>query len=308
MCFFGGGYIFVDFFFVLQGFYLIKQWGTEQNAYEVAFSYILSRLRRFFPGVFFSAVLMLLLQMFSCSNGKHLVNLVIAFLAQISFVSQLFSFLQLGAGGIFWFLSASVIVGTILVFICTLLGKKFIIIAPFFVAIFYNDIYQSFGNMDVWWQLVLGETVKVSLERAAAGIMLGIVVRYISLYIKQICFRQHILVMLKIVTVILSIIPILFAVITPYSVADFYLVVLFALIMLLADNLFDGIDCEFTNYLDELCMPMYIFQVLSFMIVSKFCSPNYISALIVLLIDYILSALWVNRLSKVRVRKLLVKE
>lgn len=48
-----GGYIFVDFFFVLQGFYLIKQWGTEQNAYEVAFSYILSRLRRFFPGVFF---------------------------------------------------------------------------------------------------------------------------------------------------------------------------------------------------------------------------------------------------------------
>lgn len=61
---FEGGYIYVDFFFILQGFYLIKRSVDIENRQSCdAIAYIKGRIRRFFPCVTCMAILLFLLQL-----------------------------------------------------------------------------------------------------------------------------------------------------------------------------------------------------------------------------------------------------
>ena len=99
---FAGGYIYVDFFFILQGFYLIRDQDSDISAFDSAKKYFVDRLKRFFPCVFFASILMLVMQVLvNINNNRIVAKSILAFGAQISFVLQLFDFMTLDVGGIF---------------------------------------------------------------------------------------------------------------------------------------------------------------------------------------------------------------
>lgn len=303
-----GGYLYVDFFFILQGFFLIKNWDSKEDAYCVTSKYIVGRLKRFFPVVFTAAVLMFIIQVVYCGGVKEISRLCVEITMQITFVSQLFAFVSLGKGGIFWFLSASLIGGTLVIFIYSLMGKKFLILAPLMMAIFYNNIYSICGNTDTWYDLALGGTVKSSIERAVAGIILGIISKYISDQLRKLNFRRWVIIFGKIVTMLMVIATICITIYIPHSVIDFYVLFLFALMLIFADNVYSGKNSMITDFMNELCMPMYIYQVFCMLVVEKCTESRYFFGILVVVLDLVISVIWIKCLSKIQIKKLLILE
>lgn len=90
---------------------MIRNWEQKDVApCDMASKYLMNRLERFLPAVMTAALLMLIVQIFACEGPGDAVMRIIEFFVQISFISQLVPFMTLGAGGVFWFLSASVII------------------------------------------------------------------------------------------------------------------------------------------------------------------------------------------------------
>lgn len=251
---------------------------------------------------------MFVIQVVSCGGVKEISRLCVEITMQITFVSQLFAFVSLGKGGIFWFLSASLIGGTLVIFICSLMGKKFLILAPLMMAIFYNNIYSICGNTDTWYDLVLGGTVKSSIERAVAGIILGIISKYISYQLRKLNFRRWVIIFGKIVTMLMVIAAICITIYIPHSVIDFYVLFLFALILIFADNVYSGKNCMITDFMNELCMPMYIYQVFCMLVVEKCTESSYFFGILVVVLDLVISVIWIKCLSKIHIKKLLILE
>lgn len=288
---FEGGYICVDFFFILQGFFLIRNWDKE-DSYIVTRDYLLNRVKRFFPTVLFASTIMFIIQIFDCVSIKNVERFIIEFISQISFGSQLFSFMSLGAGGIFWFLSASIVGGTIIICLCKVLGKKIVFFIPFITAIMYNYIYKTAGNLDVWHTTIFYGILKISLVRAFAGIFIGVFANIICDIIKKVKFKIGVCVVFRLMNIILVMFTIYNIIYSPHTVVDFYEVAIFAMILILSYNFFGLNSNIITNYMDILCMPMYIFQVICILLLSKFMYAGWISGLILIMFDVIISSCW----------------
>lgn len=310
---FEGGYIYVDFFFILQGFYLLKKWGCEngKNAYNVAVDYLMNRLNRFFPCVFASAFFLLLLQISTgCSDIKFLAKSVLAFLWQISFVSQLFDFMSLERGGIFWFLSASVIIGTFLVWLCSILGKTVYIIAVLAVSFIANYLYINIGNLDIWWSLFTNVPVRASLIRAFMDILIGIIARNIFEYFKRFKKGQCIRFMEIVVSMLISIGSVIIVLYMPHGKADFFLILAFGVLLIALSDAMPRSGGNVTSLLDKMCMPMYVFQVCSIFFVDIMVTPeekNYMGLVLTLVIDVGASIIWVKYFSQMRLDYLVKK-
>lgn len=289
---FEGGYLFVDFFFILQGFFLVKDWNKE-DSFLASKQYLVNRLYRFFPVVFSAGLIMLILQFFKCVNTYDVVKLILQFILQISFISQFFPMMQLGAGGIFWFLSATVIAGTLLVCICKAVGKRIIFILPVISAVLFNAIYTRVGSMDVWYTTVISGTVGDSLLRATADICVGIVAKEIADSIKTVRLAEHIVFILRIMNVAFVILMVYLSIYCAHSKMDFYGIFIFAVIIIVA-NIVGALKNSFiVVYLDKICMPMYVFQVVCIMIASNFVEPSWLSGMGLLFLDFVLSSFWI---------------
>lgn len=304
---FEGGYLYVDFFFILQGFFLIRNWNKE-DVFEASEKYLAGRLKRFFPAVLFAAVIMFVLQVVECNGLRDVCKLGLEFLLQISFISQLPTFMSIGLGGILWFLSAGVVVGTIVLMICKSTGKKIIVLLPLIVSVLYNHIYAVQGNLDIWHISVFGACVNASLERAAAGILLGVIARYVSKKVNELEFRKWFIYFSRVCSLIAVSGTVYMVIYHPHTNADFYEVLVFALILILAENFWSGYSCKLTDYMDKLCMPMFIFQVSCIKIVMTFLEINWGSAVLAVLLDLLLSLVWVFKLQKVKISRIIAKE
>lgn len=305
-----GAYIFVDFFFILQGYYLIKNvgGGTTENAYDAAIKYFCSRISRFFPTVLLSASLMLLLQIVGTNGIKNIVILGSQFLWQISFVSQLFSWISLGAGGLLWFLSVSVLVGTIVVLLCACFGKKVVIAAMFGCGYLYSRIYAEAGNLDIWWTEVVKAGINDCMVRALAGIMLGIVAKEVFEFLRKYDYRKWVTLIMRLATFGATAFALFSTVYKPHTDLDFYLVLMFAAIIVFANLSFPCVNNRFTDYLDKLCLPMYAFQVVCIMFVSSFAPVTSVNSVIILALDVAISAISLKVLSSINIRKHIILE
>ena len=298
---FEGGYLYVDFFFVLQGFYLIKDWTfKEESAYQYSMKYMKGRIKRFGPCALFASLMMLFLQIFATNGFEEVVELGRAFLGQITFMSQFFSFLSLGRGGILWFLSASVICGTIAVFMCRLMGENFILLAMVIISILTNDLYASNGNLDTWYKVTGGNTVLTSLERAMVGILVGVVARCIARCMEKVKIRKWVRSVEVTILLLLIICSFMVTLFWAHSVIDFYMLWAFAIMLIFIYDL-DVQNFKITDWFDELCMPMYIFQVCSFIIVSKIMTKDLFGCLAAIFVDFVFSICWIKFLSKINI-------
>lgn len=303
---FEGGYLYVDFFFILQGFFLIKEWGDCEESFDASENYLIGRLKRFFPTVLFAAVVWFILQLFECNGLRDIFRLGLEFFLQISFVSQFSTFMSLGIGGILWFLSASIIMGTIVLMVCKSVGKRSLIVLPLIVSILYNHIYALQGNLDIWNIGVFGACLRASLERATAGILLGVIARYLSKKLCEINFRKGFIYLVRICSLIASVGTVYMVIYYPHTSADFYELFVFALILIVAENFWGVYSSKLTEYIDKLCMPMYIFQVGCIKIVMTFMKISWGSAFLAVILDLVLSIFWVNVLGKYDVSKFLI--
>ena len=109
--------------------------------YLVCKNYIENRYRRFFPTVIAAGIIMFILQLQSCITKIDIMKRIYEFVVQASFLSQIFAFLDLGVGGIFWFLSASIFGGALVLFVCKSFGKKAV---PLLVVFFSIIIHVPF--------------------------------------------------------------------------------------------------------------------------------------------------------------------
>lgn len=307
---FEGGYIYVDFFFIVQGFYLIKDWkfNEDDTTWDFSIRYLRMRLKRFFPCVLYASIITFMFQLLLFPNSiKQLTGLVIEFVAQISFLSQLCDFMTLGIGGLLWFLSASIFCGTVVVYLCREFEKKVLIIMALLATICYNNIFNLYGNMNTWWNVILGGTIRTSLERAFGGIILGLVSRSFADYFNTIRFRRWVIYFGNIFVLLIALCSVCVAIYYPSSKADFYLIFLFAIMIILAHCLYDGKNNLLTDYLDSLCMPMYINQMFCIPFVSFFGERNLINCVFVIILDFCVSIIWIKVISKVEVKKLFIE-
>lgn len=167
-----GGYIYVDFFFILQGFYLedvLKHLDCEHAERE----YAVSRIKRFFPIVAVQGLVLLVIEiLFFSESIRDMALSGIGTLYQISFISVLLD-KNLLNNGTMWFLSAYVIGGALVVFAIRRDAKGCRILAPIVSAMIYNYIIHTYGNVDAWWEIGFAGCLQYALPRAIAGISLG---------------------------------------------------------------------------------------------------------------------------------------
>lgn len=272
---------------------MIRNWKQNDTvSCNVALAYLLNRLERFFPTVLTAGLLMFVVQIITCEGISDVAKRIIELLLQISFVSQLVPFMSLGAGGIFWFLSASVIAGTLVIFVCQSCGKKIVLILPLIVSILYNYIYSEVNNLNVWWFMFFAGTVRASLVRAVAGIFTGVLSKEIAVIIKQMQLKTWIKPVFRIISIFMVLSTVYITMYHPHSKYDFYMIIAFASIIIIADVFWSEKNNYITDFLDKMCMPMYIFQVFCILILSKFMTPNWLSAIMLVAMDFIVGLIW----------------
>lgn len=175
---FGGGYISVDFFFVLSGYFLPAACVKHQTAAKYTF------MR--YVGMFFYVISASLLGVLLASNGhlEDIPSLLVSALPDMLCL-QMSGIFYLKSLGVMWYISAMVIAGFFISNLYYYNGskKKFIgLIGPAIVLIGYALIFHSTGNLDSVGQE--GFILPLGLIRALAGMSLGVIVSQLSIEIK----------------------------------------------------------------------------------------------------------------------------
>ena len=208
--FFEGAYIFVDFFFILQGYYLIDtvlNKNIDCEEVDISIYYLKKQLKKYVPIVFvFSSILMeneVFMIILKGGLFQQIVKVGREFLVQISFLGQIFPLNCLGNAGHLWFLSASLLSGIIVVefvikksFKCKEKTRMFIL-EIIISVLCYNYILNFRGHMDLWHTLVFEGSVQGGIVRSLAGIVLGVALRGISEYINKLELKNDRMTMLR---------------------------------------------------------------------------------------------------------------
>ncbi len=293
---FMGGYIYVDFFFIIQGFF-IEDVVKKYDPATAEKNYILSRLRRFFPVVFVQAVILMLLEvLFFCHSLKEYAVTMIGTLYQLSFVSVLLE-KNLLNNGTLWFLSAYITVGTGFVMLVKKYGKAYRYLSLLVSAMLFNYIINQSqtGGLDAWHDMALMGAVSFAVLRAFAGISLGYCLRGLYEYLLTIMFfsKNFVKNILSVCGGVLVLCSILFAAVVPHTEYDYVQICIFALIMLTL-NLGSRIkERKALRVIDKMILPMYVWQVVSIRIISLTGSPNFLQLGVVILLDFLISAGWI---------------
>ena len=170
--FFDGAYIFVDFFFIFQGYYMYEKINSIKNPFDEAFLYVQKRICRFFPCTLFLVVLLLLLNVSThCISDFFTTTLEI--FTKLSFTGMIIPGL-LEYTSYLWFLSASIFAGAFCMFLLCTLKQKLIIFLPIAVCFINNYLIHAYGHMDIWGEQLLAGLVYSGMLRAVSGILLGL--------------------------------------------------------------------------------------------------------------------------------------
>lgn len=296
----GGGYIFVDFFFILQGFYLLRN-TTDDVDSNKWLNFVKNNIGKFFPCVLCMAVLLFALQVVNDHSVRNIEKLIVQGFFQISFTAQMMPFMFLGAGGILWFLSARFFAGLIALLVKVQFKDKAIPIAFVLSVILYNNIIITHGNLDIWHDFAFGNSVFAGCQRALAGVLFGGVISAISQIVNAINFRKWVILAGRILTLITVLSVIVYTIFVSHTRYDSCAIVAFGILLILVNRKENQICSKITDEIDMFCIPMYIFQVCSIMIISHFVkAPCWQGAILTLLIDTALSIIWNKFENKIR--------
>lgn len=192
---FMGGYLCVEFFFIISGYYLavsISKKSTYQNSNEIfyeAINYVVRRIKSIFPYIFISTIIgyFVLFYTYDWVFSWDQIALIISdFLFLQSFGLPTASFT-----GIIWYLS-SMFIGLLILYPLT--RKNFDVfskyIAPMITLFIMGYLVRTFGNFNVPANYVFGWICSGNL-RAISMISLGIFLYHPVKYLQNVCFLQN---------------------------------------------------------------------------------------------------------------------
>lgn len=184
---FYGGYLAVDFFFIVSGYFLMQQWEKERRqniGISAGFStwcFVKSRFLRFLPEYLFAFITLAILLIFL--QHMSLKQIVINGFWEILMLRL--SGLGSGINGIFWFVSALLLGSAVVWFLLCKFKDDYIYFGVPVIFLLINAyFYQKYGHVD----LTASQSIFIvndGLLRAIAEIGLGCICYKAAIYLKQ---------------------------------------------------------------------------------------------------------------------------
>ncbi len=287
----------------MQGFYLTDaKWvNRESDPWDNAVSYFTGRFKKFFPCV--AVVASVLLVMAVVRNGFPVtlaasVEPVLDFFVTIANSSQIMPGDFAGRAGVLWFLSAGLFAGGICVFLASAWGKRANFLFLLGSAAIYNYLIDTFGTLDVWWDSIGSGILPLGLCRAMAGVMLGMVLRDLFNRADGVQFHRFCVCGSRIALPLIVVCCIAFSFfrIVPsrcnVGMVDYGYIIAFCLLLAFASYHENVFHAKVTEYLDRLCLPVYVFQVPALRL-GLLVSEGWLGFGVGLLADFAAAALWV---------------
>lgn len=297
-----GAYIFVDFFFVLQGYFLYKKYlysiDDIRNPLEQSYQFIRSKFILFFSCTLCSILLLIasniITQEYAGNVRNSIFEVGIKLVGELTFTTNaLPAFVYLN--GTLWFLSAYIFAGGIMVYLIVRFGEKIIFICPIVFVLINNYIIANFGSFGFADERIAG-MIPVGYLRAISGIMLGLTCGYVKKKLESSKISKDSFRIKRIVWIIINFGLIVFcifrAIYYGHTTADAIMILLFAIMIVTADLYGITRQNRIIYWIEKIIMPMYIFQYVCITFVCKFYQPSFHTTFKIIIMDVLISVTW----------------
>lgn len=262
---FGGGYIAVEFFFILSGFLLVLSY--EKSSIDMKYTnineplkYTINKLKKLYPHYILSFIIAFI---YTAMVQKETVIMMIK-----RVVISIWEILLLQMTGIeatflngqTWYVSVLIIVGYFIYYLLSSHNKMFLqFIAPFSIIMIYYYYSANVGNIDVWFQVT---GIKSGLLRGWAGMCLGCVCYMANKKLKSYSFKSVTYSLLNITQIVCFVSVIVFSIFKNHTQKDFILILFLAIGIVLA-FLNEGflkriLNNKVIKYLGRLSYPIFL--------------------------------------------------
>ena len=266
---FDSGYLAVEFFFILSGFFLAKSAerkrgsSVKENA-DQSLSFLIKRYKRLYPHYLFTVLCIAIVRIFVVGNLT-----VKAWLRKgISEILMLQSF---GTGQVLsvvlWFSSAMVIASLIVYFVRLLNPALSTVSFPLISVAIYSYFLQTYKTIGATFSY--SHLFSDGVWRAVAGIMIGCVCYDIVQWLKKYDFSRHkLLFTFAEALLVITIFTLLYR--PAYREKNYILIllyILFVIILFSQKSYISGIlDTRFSAFLGKISYAIYLNQIIVYMI------------------------------------------
>ena len=172
----------------------------------------------------------------------------------------------------------------------------------------YNHFINTFGSLDVWGQSLLSGAILAGVCRGLAGNMLGCVIRDLFDRLDVIQFNKASLLLSRAVLILgvpgICVTALLKVQAQLIGIRDYCSLIVFCILLCCASYHRNVFHAAWSDYIDKLCLPVYIFQSIAIDIGQSF-KIGLVGYLIALMTDLAVSVLWVEITRQVSSRKTL---
>lgn len=190
---YGGGYLAVDFFFILSGFFLYAHSrrhlaGNTLQALHNTVDYTVSRYKRLFPQYILTLLISIFVYIFILRSDMGTARAG-AFISKILMLDGIYVHAQLSIMPQGWYCSVLLAVSALVYFLSIRYNQVFVKrIAPILAIAIYAALFFKYGHLNLYTQH--GIILTVGFLRGAAGLCLGcalgnIMHKPVKIHIKQ---------------------------------------------------------------------------------------------------------------------------
>ena len=227
---FKGGYIAVDFFFMLSGFYLMKTWEKRKPK---AIKYVFEKWSRFF-WIYVSSILLWDLYAFKEGLSDGFIKILCSVPDMLCL--QMTGIYPSSSNGVLWYISAMLIVSFFLISLLNLSNKWSVnLVFPVLMLVGYSAIQTLIGNLDVHTKMG-GRIIMPGVIRGFGGMILGIYIALLNetVIIQGLTDKSKKLFVSLVELIVLSV-SVFLLLKHPHSSYDFIQLILFATLIIFAN-------------------------------------------------------------------------
>lgn len=251
---FRGGYIGVEFFFIVSGYFLARS--IEKGEIKTK-SYLQSRLKRLYPHYILSITLMAVIVGYQYLDWQLLSQ---TYFEHVIMIQNMVS-CNLYLNGPLWYVTYLIIIGTMIFAVeRNLGGKQYRKYMMCIVIIYYLYSFLFCGCADISNKILF---LPEGFYRGVADISIGMFCYDVSLYLPDRVTKKHLLWIVP-----LMLLEILLNTVCPKSRWDYLCVVIFAISITLTSKMQFG-EMKAVKFLSEHTYSIYCYQVFTFYVLER---------------------------------------